>query len=393
MAVSSELERVTAAAEESVGPLLIIGGVPVAEVDGRYYVQSFYKSYGERLAARAGAATWLLYRFRDSIEGRYPLDTDRIRVIATTARRTRWPLAFLPTILRHRTILLYLPVLDFAPQLLLARLFGRRLVVYMANDYLHEADTRDRAGRVVAARLWRWLHAALLRHASGVIARGEFLASLARRHNDRVLITSPLGNVHDIDTRVVDPETRRRRGRLLFIGRLIPKKGLDVLIDAIAALRRAPATAGLVHELVVLGEGADRDALAARAAAVGLGDVVTFEGFVSEPAAVADHIREAAALVVPTTGFPEGVPRVIDEAHTLRVPVVASAIGGVPREFPDGSVDLVPPGDGDALHDALAALLEDAATYASRIAAIEARMSRIAWEDPVEQHFAFLARV
>jgi glycosyltransferase involved in cell wall biosynthesis len=143
---------------------------------------------------------------------------------------------------------------------------------------------------------------------------------------------------------------------LLFVGRLAAIKGLAVLLEAIATLRaHRPDLAAL--RLVLVGDGPERSALEARAAALGLGAVVEFTGYLSQTA-VAERLAQADVFVLPS--FAEGVPVVLMEALASRTPVVATRVAGVAELVEDGvSGLLIPPGDPAPLADALARLLGD----------------------------------
>jgi glycosyltransferase involved in cell wall biosynthesis len=128
-------------------------------------------------------------------------------------------------------------------------------------------------------------------------------------------------------------------------GRLEEQKGQDVLLDALAALR------GRDRDFVVLlaGDGSQRAALERRAAALGLGERVRFPGQVDD---LGPLLAAADAVVMPSRW--EGMPLVLLEALARARPVVASAVGGVPEVAVDGEhARLVPPGDADALAQAL----------------------------------------
>jgi glycosyltransferase involved in cell wall biosynthesis len=145
--------------------------------------------------------------------------------------------------------------------------------------------------------------------------------------------------------------------RLLFVGDMVPPKGVPELVTAVLGLRAKGAA--LVLDLV--GDGPLRPELEARVAEAGQGDglrgTIRFWGTLPRPA-VADRMRAAHALVLPSHN--EGTPVSVMEALTCGVPVVASRVGGIPDLVADGEDGLlVPPKDPDALAAALARLSEE----------------------------------
>jgi len=120
------------------------------------------------------------------------------------------------------------------------------------------------------------------------------------------------------------PPVSRRPPNILFLGRLVEKKGASYLLTAFEALRRILPTA----QLVIAGDGPERAALARRAASIG---GVRFTGSFSRAQAQA-LLAEARVLCLPSitaaSGDAEGLPLVILEAQAAGVPVVTSARGG-----------------------------------------------------------------
>ncbi|HZP43032.1 MAG TPA: glycosyltransferase [Candidatus Binatia bacterium] len=186
----------------------------------------------------------------------------------------------------------------------------------------------------------------LLRASRRVIAVSPAVAEYARQAlpsaADRVVVV-PNG---------VDPEEflevapiARARPFVLGVGRLAEQKGFDLLIDAL------PATD---LDLVLAGDGPERERLARRAAARGVGDRVEFLGAVPR-ATVAGLLRGAAVVAMPSRF--EGHPLVCLEAMLAGAPLVTAAIPGLPPELVDGETGLiVPPEDPRALGAALTAL-------------------------------------
>ncbi|HET9210722.1 MAG TPA: glycosyltransferase family 4 protein [Thermoanaerobaculia bacterium] len=140
-------------------------------------------------------------------------------------------------------------------------------------------------------------------------------------------------------------------GYLLFVGRLRIRKGVEVLLEALRELRcKVPGAA-----LRIAGDGEHRAAL--ERAAADLGPAVSFLG-TRDAAQVRTLLRGAAALVVPS--IYEGMPLVVLEAMEAGLPVVASAVSGIPEVVVGGETGwLVPPEDSEALARALKEVLAD----------------------------------
>jgi glycosyltransferase involved in cell wall biosynthesis len=139
--------------------------------------------------------------------------------------------------------------------------------------------------------------------------------------------------------------------RVVFAGRVVPPKGVGVLIRAAREVQ---------GEFVICGDGRQTDSLRRLARRLGVQDRVRFTGWL--PAAeLARELASAAVVVLPSV-WPEPFGIVGIEAHAAGRPVIASETGGVGDWLEHGVSGLmVPPGDARALARALAELLEDPA--------------------------------
>ena len=139
------------------------------------------------------------------------------------------------------------------------------------------------------------------------------------------------------------------------VGRLVGGKGHGCFLAAAARLADTPAA---VAKFLIVGEGPERAALEAEAGRLGVADGrVLFTGFRGDVPAV---LAALDILVLPSTDA-EVLPLVVMEALAAGRPVVATSVGGVPEMIEDGvSGLLVPPGDADALAEALRRLIKDA---------------------------------
>lgn len=140
-----------------------------------------------------------------------------------------------------------------------------------------------------------------------------------------------------------------KEGRwIMGVGRLIRQKGFDRLIRTVAELKRPEV------RLVLVGEGPDREALAAQARDLGV--QLLMPGFVRQPM----HWLAHADLFVLSSRW-EGFGHVIVEAMAAGVPVIAFDCPHGPRDIIDSGVNglLVPDGAETALTEAMAKLLDD----------------------------------
>jgi lipopolysaccharide/colanic/teichoic acid biosynthesis glycosyltransferase/glycosyltransferase involved in cell wall biosynthesis len=198
----------------------------------------------------------------------------------------------------------------------------------------------------------------VLRRASRVIVSAppmQDVPALAA-HRDKVAVI-PYG----LDPAGYEPGAEPSRDpqaqpTLLFVGRLVPYKGVDVLLRAMA---------GVPASLVLVGDGPLRGSLEALARQLGLQDRVRFLGRVSDDERL-DWYRRADVFVLPSVTRQEAFGMVQVEAMLCGRPVVSTDLPtGVPWVNRDGESGLVvPPGDAAALSAALLRLCEDRALRA-----------------------------
>lgn len=147
--------------------------------------------------------------------------------------------------------------------------------------------------------------------------------------------------------------------RILSIGRLVPFKGFEVLIDACAELRKA----GMDFVCEIIGDGPLRESLEAQIRSLELGEVVKLAGALPQQA-VFEKLRKcdvfALASTVDKAGASDVFPTVILEAMASSRPVVSTSVAGIPESVAHGLTGLlVPPGDSSSFAKALERLIVD----------------------------------
>ncbi|HQT37988.1 MAG TPA: glycosyltransferase [Acidocella sp.] len=153
-----------------------------------------------------------------------------------------------------------------------------------------------------------------------------------------------------------------RQGKLILsVGRLVPKKGHDTLIAACAILRDK----GVKFNCKIVGGGPLREELSAQITALRLEGHVSLEGAMTQAKLIELYRRAdlfALAPLITEDGDRDGIPNVIVEAMATNVPVVSTAISGIPEIIRDGETGLlVPPKEPEILSAAMARLLADPA--------------------------------
>jgi glycosyltransferase involved in cell wall biosynthesis len=166
----------------------------------------------------------------------------------------------------------------------------------------------------------------------------------------------PFGAAVDAAPSLPPPRPAGSRPELLFMGRLVERKGVHLLLEALSLLDRRP----LLH---VIGDGPERARLQRLAAELRIEEDVVFHGFVSAEEK-AERLAGCDAFVLPAVidskGDTEGLGVVLLEAMTYGKPVIASAAGGIVdivRDEVNGF--LVPPGDAGALAAAIRTCVEN----------------------------------
>jgi len=175
--------------------------------------------------------------------------------------------------------------------------------------------------------------------------------------------------------------------RLLFVGRLVREKGLDVLVRALAKLPLQ-----IPWRLILAGDGAEWTMLAGLAARLNIADRIQVRGWVQRGELLSLY-RDADVFVLPSRG--DGTPTALLEAMAAGLPVVATRVPGTTEIVTDGETGmLVPTEDADGLATAIAALATDDMRRAALGQAARARAeARLSWRAITAAWLETLAQV
>jgi glycosyltransferase involved in cell wall biosynthesis len=215
-------------------------------------------------------------------------------------------------------------------------------------------------------RRWRRRFRALFRSGAGFIANCRFIRDRlvdGGAPAERVAIV-PNGVDDEVAAAAAAAPPDLAAARILTIGRLIEKKGID---DSILAFRRAQAALCGEWRYEIVGSGRLRGALGALAEKEGVAHLVDFRGRLPRRDAIAAYSRASIFVLaskVSPAGDAEGTPNTIIEAATIGLPIVATRHAGIVEILPPEAARegfLVEEGDVEGLAAAIARLARDPA--------------------------------
>jgi glycosyltransferase involved in cell wall biosynthesis len=208
-----------------------------------------------------------------------------------------------------------------------------------------------------------------------------------------VILNSP-------DLKLFDPAVHPPRAfmadgtlRIVYAGALTPTYELDVVLRAVAAIRRTRP--GLPVRADLYGRGDAAEALESLAAELGVADAVSFPGRIpieDVPAAIAEaDIGVAPTRLDPFTAM--SLSTKILEYAAMGKPVVASRLPTLARYFAADTVTAYQPGDAEALASAILALVDRPGDREGRIERTGARVEELGWEHQAESYLAVVERL
>ena len=236
----------------------------------------------------------------------------------------------------------------------LARLFGRRVVLIVESHGDFEVSPFLQH-RILWPSLWRFLISRVSKFGLGHADALRAISNSTRQQLTAWSKGQPLEQFltwTDIDVFLHAEEEREKvaTGKLLYVGVLIPRKAVEVLIQAFSSITEDFPEA----HVVILGQAENKEyaeRLAKQARELGLTSRVTFMESLPQQG-LAEQMARAEALVLPSVS--EGLGRVVFEAMACGTLVIGSRVGGIAEMIEDGENGfLVPPGDTETLSERL----------------------------------------
>ncbi len=269
---------------------------------------------------------------------------------------------------------------------LIALINGRRPILGVRQDLPEYTRSRHPGRREVLAAAWVLERAfRALSRVCPVVVVGQRLARNYRcAHRLHVTTVSLIRDGDLVEESAALAHDWQKTIDVLSVGRLDAEKNPLLLAEILAELRREDPR----WRLTICGDGPMRGELEARLEELDVADAARLLGYVPIDDGLLDVYRASSVFL--HVSWTEGFPQVLVEAFAAGLPVVATAVGGVPA-VAEGRAQLVPPGDRDAMVRALRNLAENSQTRESMIRAGQKFAATITLEAEAERLLAFLA--
>jgi glycosyltransferase involved in cell wall biosynthesis len=212
--------------------------------------------------------------------------------------------------------------------------------------------TEHSAEPILNSRRYARTTASLARKATNVVAINEVtknaICKVSRLEHSAVMVIE-----NGVDTQRFSPSARERLGtvNIVWLGRLHPDKNI---LAALRAFHEATRRCRVDLRLHIVGEGADRTKAQRFVVEQGIANLVTFHGERDDPECV---LKDGNIFLM--SSRTEGTPLALLEAMSCGLPVIATAVGGIPQIVSEKVGQLVDAGDEIAMADSLVKLAEN----------------------------------
>ena len=284
----------------------------------------------------------------------------------------------MPWLAGYRSKRLRQEILEKRPKRVLALLTKTNILCCAAvwDQPVHlVVSERNDPSRQTLERLWSRFRKVYYRRADVVTANTKGVIEALRSMGEwqrLELLPNPLPASL---SRASDGSTPERTLQILAVARLVPQKGLDVLLQAFAAL---PLNCRNGWSITLVGDGPQRTALENQASALGIAEVVSFVGFRTDPL---KFMQQAAIFALPSRF--EGMPNALLEAMAAGLPSVVSDASPGPLEMVTHGEHgfVVPRDDWRAFSTALEQLMLDLPLRERQGAASREKLCSLDWSE------------
>jgi L-malate glycosyltransferase len=222
--------------------------------------------------------------------------------------------------------------------MLASKIYNKKFIFEVQGDIF---DYPGHVGGKVHSTLVKFFSKLIVKKADYVRIVSPFLYDPLDRfgiNRDKVFLVPPrcdsklfnISNVSEYKPKIFG----NNESNLLFVGNLLIAKGVDILLEAFALILKENPNVGLTF----IGDGEEKNRLIARSKSLGINENVFILGRL-EYNSIPTFMHYADILILPS--IEEGVGRVLLEAMSLNLPIIASNVGGIPLVIEDGKDGLL----------------------------------------------------
>ena len=193
----------------------------------------------------------------------------------------------------------------------------------------------------------------IVKKADAIIAISSYLADFAKRYNKKAPVyVIPNGGIISNEYQAMNNKEKNKNEKIIItVSRLVKKNGIDILIKAVKELKIEN------WELQIIGDGPERKKLEKLTEKLGIADKARFIGSISNEK-IPKYLAEADVFVRPSRS--EGLGSAFLEAMAGGVPIIGTAVGGIPDFLKDGETGLISKvEDPDDLAEKISVILRD----------------------------------
>ncbi len=369
--------------------LILLGGTAVIKKNNQFLLKENFKIYIEKISLQFNKIIWIVPETAN-IDLKSSIESNKIKIV--TYNKTLFSILninfklifFLIMNLRSYILLFPSPLLIF--NLPFIFFLSKNFVYYIGVDFFEVIKEKKIKSILGWKILFKYSYILPMMLAKTVLVRGLYLKKIANKYNKNVKLSLPISWTENTKDEQLN-NNLSDNNNILYMGKIIKEKGIFELVNSYKILKHKYKNK--IFNLFFVGDGKDLIKLKQFVKKNSISDVVFF-GWIENYTTLKKIFLDSKVIVCPTLkGYPEGVPRVIEDAGKFNIPAIVSKVGGMADEFADGSAYIYG-SNGELLEDSIYKILFDNELRKSILNKYKAKNSNFPFNHAFEQHLHYL---
>lgn len=213
-----------------------------------------------------------------------------------------------------------------------------RIILYYMSDTEKVVRNNDSILTSIKDTIYDILDQILLRKSDSVLYRDESVVARSDQSHATFRRSKPLVAMEGENLYHREDTCEDEPIQLLYVGSLIPRKGINDLLEAVSELTHSSSRS---FRLIVVGDGPEKAELVERSKELEIDHFVQFKGHIPDHERLINIYRESDIFILPS--IEEGFPRVVVEAMSQSLPVITTEVGEIPERINKNEAVLIPP--------------------------------------------------